>query len=368
MPVYKDTERGTWFFEFRKVINGITYKRKRRGFNTKAAAQNAEYKMIESLKDEKSRNLLSKKVSTLNNIFESFVEYKKMKIRITTLDGHIIKFRKHIGPVLGKMQISQITPETVRKWKVNFISNNFSNSFTNQTIALFKNILEYAITRGYPVNPDVIIELDRVAMQKVAIERDVWTQEEMDQFLNSFDLTIPIELDYYQYFYAFSKSGMRPNEFRALQVQDIQGEYLNVNKDITSKVTGMGDIIQPPKNQSSIRKVIMPNDVIEMLLNRTKGYKPTDFIFGKDKAFRESNIRRALDVHAKAANVKHIVIYGFRHSHATHLIRSGVPIKVVSQRLGHKDITTTINTYWHLLKEDERKALEALKSNKNNVF
>ena len=105
----------------------------------------------------------------------------------------------------------------------------------------------------------------------------------------------------------------------------------------------------------------MPQEVIQMLLERTKGYKPNDFIFGKESAFRETNIRRQLDKHAKVAGLNKIVIYGFRHSHATHLIKSGVPIKVVSQRLGHKDITTTINTYWHLLKEDERQALSALK-------
>ena len=145
---------------------------------------------------------------------------------------------------------------------------------------------------------------------------------------------------------------------------DTVGGVLNVNKDITSKIAGAGDIIQPVKNDYSIRKVIMPKDVIEMLLNRVKGYNPDDFIFGKEKAFRESNLRRSLNKHIKIANVKHIVMYSFRHSHATHLIRSGVPIKVVSQRLGHKDVSTTINTYWHLLKDDEKQALEALNSTK----
>ena len=38
-----------------------------------------------------------------------------------------------------------------------------------------------------------------------------------------------------------------------------------------------------------------------------------------------------------------------RHCHASLLLAAGVPIKVVSERLGHRDITTTLETYQHLL-------------------
>jgi len=34
-----------------------------------------------------------------------------------------------------------------------------------------------------------------------------------------------------------------------------------------------------------------------------------------------------------------------RHSHATALLLSGVPVHVVSRRLGHADVQTTLNTY-----------------------
>ena len=46
-----------------------------------------------------------------------------------------------------------------------------------------------------------------------------------------------------------------------------------------------------------------------------------------------------------------IPFHGLRHSHATLLISKGENIKVVSERLGHKDITTTLNTYTHVLKD-----------------
>jgi integrase len=52
-----------------------------------------------------------------------------------------------------------------------------------------------------------------------------------------------------------------------------------------------------------------------------------------------------------------ITMYSFRHSHATHLIKSGISIKAVSKRLGHKNTSTTINVYWHLLDDEEKEIL-----------
>ena len=46
-----------------------------------------------------------------------------------------------------------------------------------------------------------------------------------------------------------------------------------------------------------------------------------------------------------------------RHTRATELIRAGVPIKIVSQMLTHRSVTTTSQTYVHLGVEDVRAEL-----------
>ena len=49
-----------------------------------------------------------------------------------------------------------------------------------------------------------------------------------------------------------------------------------------------------------------------------------------------------------------IIVYG--HSNATALIQAGVSPKVVQQRLGHSDITITLNTYTHVLPSMDKEA------------
>jgi len=50
-----------------------------------------------------------------------------------------------------------------------------------------------------------------------------------------------------------------------------------------------------------------------------------------------------------AAGVKRITFHGLRHTSATLLLIDGEPVHVVSARLGHKDITTTLRIYAHVL-------------------
>jgi integrase len=52
-------------------------------------------------------------------------------------------------------------------------------------------------------------------------------------------------------------------------------------------------------------------------------------------------------------------IHDLRHSHVAWLIAAGAPLPVIQQRLGHEKITTTIDTYGHLLPDVQRAAAEA---------
>jgi integrase len=47
----------------------------------------------------------------------------------------------------------------------------------------------------------------------------------------------------------------------------------------------------------------------------------------------------------------------FRHSHATALLLAGTPVHVVSRRLGHESVQTTMNTYGHVTEDAELAAL-----------
>lgn len=361
MPVYKDKERGTWYYDFKRIVNGKTYTRKKRGFTSKTEALLAEQAAIENLgKDGNEKEIKS---FLLDDLAALYFEYQETKLKTTTLELVKRLYTKHISPELGCFLVSKLNNNYLYDWKRKFLKTELTESFYNKVITVFRQIIQFGVNKGFIKNTSLIDELEKVHLNQIIPERQVLTLDEIQKFLDTFVKADPKEYDYWLYFYTYSNTGMRPNEFRCLQKKDIQGDYLVVNKSITSKLKG-GDVIQTPKTKTSVRKVLMPHEIIELLNEHTKNYKPNDFIFGKDKAFRETNLNRSLKNHLKAAGVPEIVLYGFRHSHATNLIKAGVPIKVVAQRLGHKNASTTMNVYWHLFQDDEQQVISVLKAQK----
>ena len=361
MPVYKDKERGTWYYFFCRVVNGEKVYKRKRGFQSKTEALLEEQKTIDNLGKENETEII--KNIKLDDLAKLFFEHQETKLKTTTLELVQRLYNKHISPKLGRILVFNLKSEDIHKWKKEFLKSNLTESFYNKVITVFRQIIQFGINKDYIKKTSLLDDLEKVHLNQIIPERQVLTLDEIQKFLDSFVKEEPKEYDYWLYFYAYSNTGMRPNEFRALQKKDIQGDYLVVNKSITSKLKG-GDIIQTPKTKTSVRKVLMPHEIIELLNEHTEDYDPNDFIFGKDKAFRETNLNRSLKMHLKAAGVPEIVLYGFRHSHATNLIKAGVPIKIVAQRLGHKNASTTMNVYWHLFQDDEQQVLNVLKAQK----
>ncbi|MCC3145873.1 site-specific integrase [Halanaerobium sp. Z-7514] len=59
---------------------------------------------------------------------------------------------------------------------------------------------------------------------------------------------------------------------------------------------------------------------------------------------------------AKKAGLGEFRLHDLRHTFATISLEAGVPIKVISERLGHSSVTTTMDIYSHVCSEFQRKA------------
>ena len=116
------------------------------------------------------------------------------------------------------------------------------------------------------------------------------------------------------------------------------------------------------KNKQSIRKVYMPKIIMNEIRDYISTfYKPTPALRlfqHSTNTWLQSQMRRTCAKH----HLKRIRVHDLRHSHASMLINNGVDVYIVSKRLGHKNILTTINVYSHLYEERETEVLEVLDS------
>ena len=73
-----------------------------------------------------------------------------------------------------------------------------------------------------------------------------------------------------------------------------------------------------------------------------------------------STYARQMEDHTKQAGIKRIRLHDIRHSHASLLIEMGFSALLVSERLGHENVSTTLNIYSHLFPSKQIEVAERL--------
>ncbi len=123
-----------------------------------------------------------------------------------------------------------------------------------------------------------------------------------------------------------------------------------------------------PKTKKSKRIVTLPEFCYKELckyINQLYGIKPDDRIFD----FNSNGVlNKALEKYAKRAGVKIIRVHDLRHSHASLCIEMGMNILLISERLGHENIETTLNTYSHLYPNKQTMLASELNNKANELF
>lgn len=163
-------------------------------------------------------------------------------------------------------------------------------------------------------------------------------------------------------------TGIRWGELAALTVGDVDTEnsVLRITKAETQDPDHPGKtIIGPPKTKKGRRSISLPIDVLNVLEPLREGRKRNARLFlpPKDGPLRHRTFYRDIwlrkSVGTSGIREPFPRLHDIRHSHVAWLIAAGVPLPVIQARLGHEKITTTIDTYGHLLPDLQRAAGDA---------
>jgi integrase len=173
-------------------------------------------------------------------------------------------------------------------------------------------------------------------------------------------------------------SGMRPEEYLALQWKDIdlQKGAATVQRTLCwRRQKGGGWYFGEPKTAQSRRTVPVPTSIVQELarhkarqaatrLRLGADYQNLDLVFATDVGgpLHSENLatRNFRAIRARAKLPAGITPYTLRHTCATLLLLAGENPKVVCERLGHSSIVMTLDTYSHVLPSMQQAATEKL--------
>ncbi|MDE7083174.1 MAG: site-specific integrase [Clostridia bacterium] len=161
-------------------------------------------------------------------------------------------------------------------------------------------------------------------------------------------------------------TGLRIGELLALEWKDVDFQKCTVSvnktlhdgKDVNGRNTR---IIDEPKTANSKRVIPFPKQLLPYLRN-LKSASKTPFVVSstKGKAVFVRSYQKSFEVCLKKLNIPHKGFHALRHTFATRAIECGMDVKTLSEILGHKNATVTLNKYVHSFMEHKKEMMNKL--------
>jgi integrase len=294
-----------------------------------------------------------------------------------TRKGYRVAADAYFLPRLGELPISQIDVEDISRWIV-WMEQQPSPRRKGETLAgkTVKNhhatlsaILSAAAGRGLRTgNPARGAKMTRTRRKRMT----VLTQSEFAVLLSF------VREEHQPFIMWLAGTGMRWGEATALTWGDVDRDanplhaLVHIDK-AWQKTEGGPMVLGPPKSDAGERTISVPHELVAQLGKPRRG-DALVFPNGAGKPLWSGSFwPRIWQPAVAAANDDELctaagltpigkkpTIHDMRHCHASWLIHAGRPLPYIQARLGHEKITTTVDTYGHLLPDAQQGDAEAV--------
>ena len=280
--------------------------------------------------------------------FAEWVEvYKRDAVRPITYRKYLLTLKRlvELAPTLKLCELD--------KRNYQLLLNAYALTHEKQTTMDFHHHLKSAIM-------DAIDEglLKTNPTRKVIIKGKI-PAEKKTKFLNQSELQRLLEVltlgnkpNWDWFILLVAKTGLRFSEALALTPQDFDFELHKIKITKTWNYKNACGGFADTKNLSSKRTLYIDQKLSEQFVILTEGLTENEPIFIDGRVFN-STVNTHLKILCEQANVPTISVHCLRHTHASLLIFAGVSIASIAKRLGHSSVTTTQETYLHIIQELE---------------
>lgn len=294
--------------------------------------------------------MISKKGASqyFHEYFVEWIElYKQGAVRPVTYQKYLMTLRR-LTELAPNLKVSEIDKRSYQT-----LINDYAKTHERQTTMDFhhhlKSVILDVIDEGLlAVDPTrkVIIKGKATAKKK----KKFLNQGELQSLLKTLTLTNEPNWDWF--ILLIAKTGMRFSEALALTPKDFDFSQRKISITKTWNYKDIAGGFAETKNLSSKRTIQIDSQLTKQLLTLTKNMNKNTPIFVRGRVFN-STVNNHLEILCKKACVPVISIHSLRHTHASLLLFAGVSIASTAKRLGHSSVTTTQETYLHIVRELE---------------
>ena len=289
---------------------------------------------------------------------DGWLRRKARDLRLKTLESYQATVDVHLQPVFGEMRLGAITRRDVEAFLTAKRENGtrrgkqkkrvpLSVTTINYGLSVLKFVLKDAVDQGVlGQNPAAAVKPLRSPDHD---DRDTMRILQPAEIVN---LLQAADGPYRSLYQLAVHSGMRRGELVALRWSDIDLRLGVVHVRRTRGRVKDGDeylvVEGPVKTRASRRTIDISRPV---LLALPASDVDGDYVFRNREGgpLDPDNVDRSFARYLTLAELPMVRFHDLRHTHASLLIAAGVHPKAIQARLGHTSITTTLNTYGHLM-------------------
>ena len=273
--------------------------------------------------------------------------YKQGAVRPVTYQKYLMTLQRltELAPTLKVCELDKRSYQT--------LLNDYARTHEKQTTMDFHNHLKSAIL-------DAIDEglLTSDPTRKVIIKGKAPTNKK-PKFISQFELrallktlNLPDVPNWDWLILLVAKTGLRFSEALALTPNDLDFAQQKIKISKTWNYKNPNGGFAETKNLSSNRTLSIDSKLSKQFSELTKGLAADQPFFVNGRIFN-STVNCRLNALCKKSGMPIISLHSLRHTHASLLIFAGVSIASIAKRLGHSSVTTTQETYLHIIQELE---------------
>ena len=316
-------------------------------------------------------------------------DYGSKELAPTTYKPYCRMLETRILPYFGHFYINKIRPTDIMKFYdllekdtqlVRKKGNNGSKTkkpLSGKTILEHRRLLRAMLHKAVYWQLIVANSAERVRAPKAKKPKTRSYDDEQTKILLENLELLSIEDSKYKVAIILTIfTGVRLGELMGLEWQDVdfKNGIISINRS-SQYLSDMGVFTKTPKTESSIREIAIPEFIISLLEEYKLWYEEQKSIYGElwtnsdrlfvkadGKPMHPSSISKWFVRYVSTIGLPVINFHGLRHTNASLLVAQNVDIAVVSARLGHAQISTTLDFYVHPLLSHNRKAGYALEN------
>jgi integrase len=334
-------------------------KRKQRWHSFKGTKRQAQIECARLIAELQNGTAVEPSRMTVADFFERWIEHMRGQVSPRSHERYAEIARKNLAPLLGALTLTKLQPAHISQAYAKALASgrrDGSGGLSARTVTHMHRVLREALQQA--VCWQLLARNPADAVKPPKVERKQMNVLDTDAAVTVIEaaretpLFVPILLGI--------RCGLRRGEVVALRWRNVDLERGQISVVASAEQTEQGVREKEPKNGKGRTIVLSATEVEELRTHRARqaegllalGVRLTDDHHVVTRADGQPLQPRSL-THTFVKFVRQhgfqIRLHDLRHSHATHMLASGVHPKIAQERLGHSSVGITLDLYSHVL-------------------